>query len=361
MTLTSYLDVSPALAPVASARLAGRPEGGRRTSALVRGTGSIGARHLRVLEEMGVDDIFALPVRPTASLAGRSDIPASVKLLTKYPETDMDLVIIATDTARHVDDALEALDHSPKALLLEKPVSQDAASARTLSAHPRADTISVSAPLRFHQGLAVLADLLPRMGQVTSAQVRSQSWLPAWRPNRDYRDSYSARAAEGGALRDLVHDIDYPVMLLGAPSSLQAALGHGVLGIEAEESADLLWGGHGAVHIRLDYVSPVKTRSIRISTTDGALCWDVVHNEIAVEIATAAGVQRSSIRFPDDASVDVALARQTLAVLEQAGVSAGNLMARFVPAALADGIRAVAICDAARAAHSSGGKEPIVW
>jgi predicted dehydrogenase len=310
---------------------------------------------------MGVDDVFALPVRSGSGLAGRSDIPSSVKLLSSYPDTELDLVIVATDTSRHVDDALEALGHNPRSLLLEKPVSPDAASARTLAAHPRADTITVSAPLRFHQGLAVMAELLPRMGRVTSAQVRSQSWLPSWRPLRDYRDSYSARAAEGGALRDLVHDIDYPVMLLGAPSSLRASLGQGILDIEAEEAADLLWGDDAAVHIRLDYVSRVKTRSIRVSTTEGALSWDVVSNTVALETMATPGARRSSASFPDDASVDVVLARQTLAVLERAGICFSNLMERYEPATLHDGIRAVAICDAARAAHSSGGEVTIVW
>ena len=63
-----------------------------------------------------------------------------------------------------------------------------------------------------------------------------------------------------------VHDIDYPALLLGAPASVKATLGEGILGIEAEESADMLWGDGPCVHLRLDYVTPVKTRSIRITT-----------------------------------------------------------------------------------------------
>ncbi len=45
-----------------------------------------------------------------------------------------------------------------------------------------------------------------RRARRTSA---AQSWLPDWRPDRDYRESYSARLDEGGVLRDLVHEIDY--------------------------------------------------------------------------------------------------------------------------------------------------------
>ena len=50
-----------------------------------------------------------------------------------------------------------------------------------------------------------------------SAHVSCQSWLPDWRPGRDYRESYSARADEGGALRDLVPELDYATALLGRP------------------------------------------------------------------------------------------------------------------------------------------------
>lgn len=363
MTLTSYLGAATATEAVPYCRVS-RPDtaASGRVSALVRGTGSIGARHLRVLKRLGVEDLFAMPVRNTASLAGRTDIPEGVQLVDAYPE-DLDLVVIATDTSRHVDDALEALERRPRALLLEKPVSPDAASARSLAAHPRAGTITVSAPLRFHQGLAVMAEILPRMGRRSSAQVRSQSWLPDWRPSRDFRTSYSARAAEGGALRDLVHDIDYPVMLLGAPVSLHARLGHGILGIEAEEAADLLWGGDTAVHVRLDYVSPVKSRGIRVATVHGSLSWDVVRNEVVVEMPPLPGGAapvREAMTFADDNDVDTVLARQSLAVLERAGVSHSSLMARFTPATLADGILAVAICDAARAAHQSGAEEKVL-
>lgn len=364
MTLTSYLRAAAATEAVPYCRVS-RPDSAAsgRVSALVRGTGSIGARHLRVLEQLGVEDLFAMPVRNTASLAGRTDIPESVQLVDAYPDTALDLVVIATDTSRHVDDAFEALERRPRALLLEKPVSPDAASARSLAAHPRAGTITVSAPLRFHQGLAVMAELLPRMGRRSSAQVRSQSWLPGWRPSRDFRTSYSARAAEGGALRDLVHDIDYPVMLLGAPDSLHARLGHGILGIEAEEAADLLWGGNTAVHLRLDYVSPVKSRGIRVATVQGSLSWDVVRNEVVVEMPPLPGGEgpvREAMTFADDNDVDTVLARQSLAVLERAGVSGSSLMARFKPASLDDGILAVAICDAARAAHQSGAEEKVL-
>lgn len=360
MTFTSYLDDSKVMENVSSPVLAPDPD--RPLRVLVRGTGSIGARHLRVLHSMGVQELFAWPVRPGTTLAHRTDIPESTRLVDCYPPGQLDLVIIATDTSRHVTDTLEALEHAPAALLLEKPVAPTAAEAAEILSHPLAGIISVSAPLRFHQGFALTADVLPRLGPATSAQVFSQSWLPSWRPERDYRSSYSARKQDGGALRDLVHDIDYPVVLFGVPDQLSAQLGYGTLGIEAEEAADILWETGPMVHLRLDYVTPVKTRRLRIATERGALTWDVVRNEVTLQWPDSAAGNggESTAAFPADANVDTVLARQSMAVLEKSGRLGSHSMAIFQPASLHDGILAVAICDAARASSGSLQTEKVV-
>lgn len=362
MTFTSYLGDSEVMGSISSPGL--RPSTERPVRALVRGTGSIGARHLRVLRAMGVEELFAWPVRPVGTLADRQDIPDTARLVNCYPTEPLDLVIVATDTDRHVPDALEALDHSPGAVLVEKPVAPSAFAAAALCSHPGSATVTVSAPLRFHQGFALTADVLPRLGPVTSAQIVSQSWLPSWRPGRDYRNSYSARKDEGGALRDLVHDIDYPALLLGTPKRLRAALGHGILGIEAEEAADIIWGENAAVHLRLDYVTPVKTRSIRVATNRAAITWDVVRNHVVLQWPDEecdGGVASSTAAFKSDADVDTVLARQSMAVLEKSGRVPSNTMGVFKPATLEDGVLAVAICDAARASSASGQSEKVVW
>ena len=93
-----------------------------------------------------------------------------------------------------------------------------------------------------------------RMGFASSARW----FFPDWRPNRDYRRSYSSRAEDGGVLRDLIHEIDYAVWLFGRPQSVFAKLFNlGRLGIEAEETVDLYWqamAGYG-ISIHLDYLS----------------------------------------------------------------------------------------------------------
>lgn len=359
MIFTSYLDAAARASEPTILSMPLAPD--RPLRALVRGTGSIGARHLRVLASLGFSQLFAWPVRPTASLAGREDLPRDVILVDGYPEEQLDLVIIATDTLRHVSDTLQALEHSPRCILLEKPVAVDADSAAVLAAHPLADRISVSAPLRFHQGFVVLSALLPRLGTVSSAAVRSQSWLPSWRPQRDYRQSYSARREEGGVLRDLVHDIDYPLALFGQPSSLQARLSNGILDIEAEEAADILWTGSSQLQLRLDYVSVLKKRSISIMTESAELIWDVVNHRVDLSWPTSEQQEAgsASVLFSADSDVDTILARQSLSILARHGVIPAQLPAGLSPASLQDGCLAVAICDAARASSATGASQQL--
>ena len=100
----------------------------------------------------------------------------------------------------------------------------------------------MAAPLRAHAAFRHVRRLVGRLQQGGSAHVWSQSWLPDWRPDRDYRESYSARLDEGGVLRDLVHELDYATVLFGRPVLLGASFDRtGPLDIDAEQAATLLW------------------------------------------------------------------------------------------------------------------------
>jgi predicted dehydrogenase len=287
------------------------------STAAVRGTGSIGSRHLRVLRAVGVDDLVAVPVRP-----GRSTSPelADARISDVLPE-GVDLVVIATDTSRHVADTIEALDRAAGIVLVEKPLAHTVAETEALLTHPRADRVRVCAPLRFHEGLraarARAARLCDEARGAVAARIVSQSWLPAWRPDRDFRASYSARPGEGGVLLDLVHEIDYALWTFGAPAgALQATLSplpSPVLGLEVDEAADLTWSNATGtlVSLRLDYVTRPTRRSLDVTSPYGSVRWDAIAS--TVEVTGADGtVERTA--YPDDLDRDEVLARQVRAL-----------------------------------------------
>ena len=169
-----------------------------------------------------------------------------------------DLVVIATDTGRHVADAVAGPRCRRRAGPRREAGRTPADDARDLcTTHPRAQAVWVAAPLRAHEAFRHLyrARRPPRRGG--SAHVWSQSWLPDWRPERDYRESYSARADEGGVLRDLVHEIDYADGALrpAAPARRVTWIDTGPLDIDAEQAATLLWQTG-----RFDVTAPARLR-----------------------------------------------------------------------------------------------------
>ncbi|WP_243063536.1 Gfo/Idh/MocA family protein [Humibacter sp. RRB41] len=286
-------------------------------TAAVRGTGSIGSRHLRVLRSIGVVDLVAVPVRD-----GRSSSPelAGARIADAVPQ-GADLVVVATDTARHIQDAIEALDAGAGLVLVEKPLARSTAEVEALEAHPRRDRVRVCAPLRFHEGLRAARAAVGRLSGTepfaASVRIVSQSWLPHWRPDRDYRESYSARQGEGGVLLDLVHEIDYALWTFGHPSGpLGATLSpvpSPVLGLMVEEAADLTWesADGSQVSMRLDYVTRPIARSMHVTSPNGSVRWDAIASR--VETVTVDGEVRST-DYPDDLDRDAVLARQARAL-----------------------------------------------
>lgn len=258
------------------------------------------------------------------------------------------MVVVATDTSRHVPDTLEALDAGARLVLVEKPVAPTADDATRLAQHPLGSRVRVCAPLRFHHGLEALRRALPSLGCPLAARVESQSWLPDWRPDRDFRESYSARPTEGGVLRDLVHEIDYAAWVLGRPVEIQGLVAGSqarrspVLGLPVDESADLQWStaaGH-TVSLRLDYVTRPTRRRITLTGAQGSLEWDVLCATLTrTSVEGATWVER----FEDDLDRDVVMARQARAALRLLDGPAASVLPT-----LDEGIEAVTVGDIAR-------------
>jgi len=324
---------------------------------VVRGSGSIGQRHARVFRQEGAD-VALWPVRDRGLGPGAVDDVTRARLLddaTGPGALPGVLVVVATDTARHVSDTVLALDAGAASVLVEKPVAGSADDAAVLRAHPRAQDIWVAAPLRAHEAFRHLRRLVGRIDGPASAHVRSQSWLPDWRPDRDYRESYSARRDEGGVLRDMVHEIDYAGVLFGRPDLVGSFLEtSGPLDIEAEQAATLLWTTRDrfTVTARLDYVTRPTSRGVVIHTSDGILEWDVTR---AMVRHTTSDGEVSEQVFEHDLDRDIVMGTQARAALELKPWSpAAQRIARGAPATLADGIDAVRLCDEARALASQG-------
>jgi len=320
----------------------------------VLGTGSIGSRHLRVLRDLIGAEVSAIPIRPTRRLelqAGGFQVCSS---LDEAVAGGTRAIVVASDTSRHLADLHLALKLGCS-VLVEKPL---AASASYLSEFasaiaPGSGPVYVACDLRFDPSLLQFRQRLPEIGAIHAVRIECQSYLPDWRPNRDYRESYSARAGEGGVLLDLIHEIDYAVWLFGAPKCVFAQLQNsGHLGIESEEAADLYWETADAavVSIRLDYLTRTTHRAMCAYGEFGEIHWDGVAQTVSLR---ANDHPPKVERFPQDR--DSTLRDQDSAFLRAAcGGDPGTLTT------FEEGAIAVSICDAARRSSSSGVFEPVL-
>lgn len=189
----------------------------------VLGTGSIGMTHLKVLAQIPEVRAVAIPTRPGRVKDLEETGFFAVKDLDEALRIPVARCIVATDTGRHVEDGLSAIERGLD-VLVEKPISTDARQARRLclARAKFARQVFVGCVLRFSESLNTFRKLLNRVGKLHSVRIECQSYLPEWRPARPYKNSYSSRAGEGGVLLDLIHEIDYAGWIFGWPKAVQA-------------------------------------------------------------------------------------------------------------------------------------------
>ena len=167
----------------------------------VLGTGSAGMRHLEALRALGGVWAVAIPMRPERSAVLKA---AGYPVATGWDEAvrqGVQYAVISTDTGRHVQDGLKAVERGLD-VLVEKPIAVDAREARRLcdEASKLGRTVYVGCVLRFSDSLNTFRRLLKEVGSLHTVHIECQSYLPDWRPDRPYQETYAARPEEGGGL-----------------------------------------------------------------------------------------------------------------------------------------------------------------
>lgn len=299
------------------------------TRALVIGYGSIGARHARVLKELGIQvAVVSRHVADTSGAATFTDLADGLRYFAP------DYVIVANETASHrrTVASLETVGFAGP-ILVEKPLMAHADEADALSG----DNVRVAYNLRFHPVLQALASRLANE-RVLSVQIYTGQYLPDWRPGTDYRRSYSAsRAAGGGVLRDLSHELDYMAWLFG-PWRRLAALGgkRSALEIDSDDAWSILMetADGSMLTLQLNYLDRVGRREIvvvgaehgyRADLVAGTLEVDKVSEQFTVERDTTYIEQHRAVlggRWQELCSWDEGVAvMKTIANIERAAES----------------------------------------
>ena len=243
---------------------------------LVIGYGSIGKRHARLLQDLGLD----------TAVVSRRNVDATTVLpsiAVAVADWNPEYVVVASRTHEHRGD-FEALTEGGFAgtVLMEKPLFDRGGDA---PAHGFSQ-VFVAYNLRFHPAVARFRELLD---QTTPYAVHAYvgQYLPDWRPDADYRKGYSAiKAQGGGVLRDLSHELDALNWMLGGWTRITALGGHlSHLEIDSDDVFSLMFAANRCpvVTIQMNYLDSVLRREILALTDKGSIRADLVAGTVEFE------------------------------------------------------------------------------
>lgn len=249
---------------------------------LVVGAGSVGSRHIRNLLHLGAK-VSVFPYRQNRDDEIRSlgmEIGVVSSLDEGFNEIP-DAVVIANRTDQHIGVALAAARKGLN-IFIEKPLSHSMVGLDELNEliSKQRLVVEVGCMMRCHPNLIAIKRMLDEdvIGRPYFARGVVGQYLPDWRPDTDYRQSYSAhREQGGGVLLDLVHELDLLVWWFGPVVEVAAMLGYDSdLEITTESVAQigLRFASGLLAQVHMDYLRPIYHRSIEIVGSKGQLTWE---------------------------------------------------------------------------------------
>lgn len=241
---------------------------------LLIGFGSIGKRHYEVLSN--VPQIKNIHIVTNQNLEDKTSFKdmKSISDINNY-----DYFIIATPTNKHYEQ-LKFLENTVKNKLIfcEKPLFET-----KKSFNIKNNKIFIGYVLRFHPLLEKLKEFT-QDEKILFATAKCGQYLPTWRPNTDYRKSYSSKEAEGGGvLLDLSHEIDYIQWICGkinVLSSIQTKISD--LEIDSDDLTIIIGKTNKniLVNISIDYISKITHRKLLLETNNYTYELDFIRNTL---------------------------------------------------------------------------------
>ena len=255
-------------------------------NALVVGCGSIGKRHItNLLESERIENIFVYTQFDQCQeyFVGNKRVVITNTLKCK----NIDFAILANETYKHIDTALYLADKGIN-LFIEKPLSHNLRKIDLLKKCivKNAVKVFIAYNLRFLGAIQFINNHLAKktIGDVYFASFEAGQYLPQWRPNDDYRRSYSASSERGGGVAlDLSHEIDIMRFFWQTPSSWKVEKSK-VSNLEID-SEDIFEGVYqypnGFIcRIHLDYLQLDKKREFRIVGSEGTIFCDLINKHV---------------------------------------------------------------------------------
>jgi CMP-N,N'-diacetyllegionaminic acid synthase len=241
---------------------------------LIIGYGSIGRRHEEVLYTFDTIEEIHIVTKQTLKDKITYKNIMDVEDLHQY-----DYIVVASETYKHYEQLAYLDKHLfGKIFFCEKPLFEN-----NKPFVIENNSIYVGYVLRFHPLLQKLKSFL-ESEKVISVAIHCGQYLPTWRKEVDYRNSYSAHKDQGGGvLLDLSHEIDYAQWLYGRMDDIRSyQLKISDLEIDSDDIVTLISKTEKGVVLTLsiDYISKITYRRMIVNTFDNTYEMDFIANTL---------------------------------------------------------------------------------
>jgi predicted dehydrogenase len=252
---------------------------------LIIGLGSIARKHIDAIRALKIDaKIYAL--RSNQNTTSEDKIENIFSL--EHFDIPIDFAIISNPTNLHYK-YIKILAEKEIPIFIEKPAihSLENSDALIKLVESKKVITYVACNLRFHPCLVFLKNYLNSVQtRINEVNVYCGSYLPDWRPGKDFRKIYSANAEMGGGVHlDLFHELDYTTWLFGFPNkSFSIKRNVSSLDIDAIDYANYsLEYQNYTANIILNYYRNKVKRTIEIVLENQILLVDLVNNIVVNE------------------------------------------------------------------------------
>jgi predicted dehydrogenase len=272
-----------------------------RLKAALVGLGSMGANHLRILQNLSDVKLVAVvdPEGDPKNLTGPVKVFSKVSDLSSE---EIDYCVIASPTVSHMENALLLMGQGVS-VLVEKPIAISVVEAREMLAvaSKRNVVAGVGHIERYNAALqeARKRILLGELGEIFQISTSRQGPFPG-------------RIADVGVVKDLAtHDIDLTSWLCAKPYTRISAFAAHRSGRPHEDlvSASGLLENSIVVNHVVNWLSPLKERKITVIGEKGSFIVDTLKSELTIykngefevsqkEIAHFKGVTQGDVYIP---------------------------------------------------------------
>ena len=242
---------------------------------LIFGFGSIGIKHANLLQRIKkISNVLIFSSRKNKKFNSTNRI---VDILNYNP----DYILVCTETYQHYQ-SINMIEKNfrNKVVLVEKPLFH-----KSIKCNFKNNKYYVGYNLRFHPVIKFIKDKI-RKDKIFSISIFCNSFLPRWRKNIDYFDSYSSsKVRGGGVLLDLSHEIDYLQWLFGLVNKIEYKKIKKIsnLKIKSEDIAQVIGKINNInFYLNLTYFSRIEERRIVIDSKKETIIGDLVNCNIKI-------------------------------------------------------------------------------